>query len=60
MQKSYTVSLKSLMLIERRNNTRKETIFNLVNLDKNIEYSILKKVKLPCAKVILDLKVEGC
>ena len=60
MQKSYTVSLKSLMLIEKRNNTKRKTIINLVNLDRYIKYSILKKAKLPCAKDILDLKVEGC
>ena len=60
MQKSYTVSLKSLMLIEKRNNTKRKTIINLVYLDRYIKYSILKSAKLPCAKAILGLKVEGC
>ena len=60
MQKSYTVSLKSLMLIEKRNNTKRKTIINLVYLDRYIKYSILKNATLPCAKAILDLKVEGC
>lgn len=29
-------------------------------IDGDKKYSILKKAKLPCAKAILDLKVEGC
>ena len=60
MQKSYKVSLKYLMLIEKGNNTKRKTIINLVYLDRYIKYSILKNAKLTCAKAILDLKVEGC